>query len=255
MKKFLTTNNVLWIIYLSLLAVLLPHTAWAFAQFEPVGSWEFTPYLAALAFEAAIAALTHKLAKHIESGKRHSSAWRKFQYQYLNIYSLGLISCLAISSLANLAHAVEFGTEIKIFTVWGVPFGLYAVVFGAVLPCISYVFARVLSNAVDEDSAEDPATIELRSKVGELNRQLRESERAKAQAERLTLDAERKAQEAEARFAAAGDLMRFLCAPEKRERILFAKKQWPQLTGSAIAIMTESQPSYVSEVLSGAEAA
>lgn len=31
------SNALLWAIYLSLLAVLLPHTAWAFARFEPWG--------------------------------------------------------------------------------------------------------------------------------------------------------------------------------------------------------------------------
>ena len=30
-------NPLLWVIYLALLAVLLPHTAWAFAVFEPDG--------------------------------------------------------------------------------------------------------------------------------------------------------------------------------------------------------------------------
>jgi transposase InsO family protein len=66
------SNTLLWAIYLSLLAVLLPHTAWAFARFEPPGNGSFgiawgaiTACAAAFAFEAAIAALTHKLAKHM----------------------------------------------------------------------------------------------------------------------------------------------------------------------------------------------
>jgi hypothetical protein len=60
------SNVLLWAIYLSLLAVLLPHTAWAFARFEPPGNGSFgiawgaiTAWAAAFAFEAAIAALTH----------------------------------------------------------------------------------------------------------------------------------------------------------------------------------------------------
>jgi hypothetical protein len=74
------SNILLWAIYLSLLAVLLPHTAWAFARFEPPGNgtlgiaWgAITAWAAAFAFEAAIAALTHKLAKHIESTPRYSA--------------------------------------------------------------------------------------------------------------------------------------------------------------------------------------
>ena len=61
------TNNLLWIIYLALLIVLLPHTAWAFSRFEsPAMGWLgiqwglVTAWAAAFAFEAALAALTHK---------------------------------------------------------------------------------------------------------------------------------------------------------------------------------------------------
>ena len=67
------SSKMLWIIYLALLAVLLPHTAWAFARFEsPAAGWLgvswgiVTAWAAAFAFEAAIAALTHKLAERIK---------------------------------------------------------------------------------------------------------------------------------------------------------------------------------------------
>jgi hypothetical protein len=68
------SSIVLWVIYLALLAVLLPHTAWAFARFEPANpGWlgvpwgQVTAWAAAFAFEAAIAALTHRLAQRIEA--------------------------------------------------------------------------------------------------------------------------------------------------------------------------------------------
>jgi len=35
MMKLFSVNHILWAIYLSLLGVLLPHTAWAFHNFEP----------------------------------------------------------------------------------------------------------------------------------------------------------------------------------------------------------------------------
>ncbi len=61
---------LLWAIYLALLVVLLPHTAWAFGRFEsPAEGWlniqwgMVTAWAATLAFEAAIAALTHRLTK------------------------------------------------------------------------------------------------------------------------------------------------------------------------------------------------
>jgi hypothetical protein len=51
-----------------------------------------TAWAAAFAFEAAIAALTHKLAKHIESTPRYTAGrvWlRRISYQYLNAYAAG----------------------------------------------------------------------------------------------------------------------------------------------------------------------
>lgn len=88
------SNILFWTIYLALLAVLLPHTAWAFAHFEPRdASWQgvswgmVTAWAAAFAFEAAIAALTHKIAKHIDSTPRYTAGrvWlRRTSHQYRN---------------------------------------------------------------------------------------------------------------------------------------------------------------------------
>ena len=115
------SNTLLWAIYLALLVVLPPHTAWAFGRFEPpdVGwlgiRWGMvTAWAAAFAFEAAIAALTHKLAKHIESTPRYSAGrvWlRRITYQYLNAFSAGLLVAVGVSVLANFGHAVEFGQD------------------------------------------------------------------------------------------------------------------------------------------------
>jgi hypothetical protein len=85
---------MLWVIYVALLAVLLPQTAWAFARFESPStgwlgvSWGIvTASAAAFAFEAAIAALTHKLAGHIGTTPRSTAGcgWlRRLSCQYLN---------------------------------------------------------------------------------------------------------------------------------------------------------------------------
>ena len=99
---------VLWVVYLALLGVLLPHTAWAFGQFEPYG-WRWLGWVAAVAFEGAIAAFTWRLAERIENTPRYRSgnvAGRKFAYRYLNIYSTGLIVAIVVSAFANWAHAV-----------------------------------------------------------------------------------------------------------------------------------------------------
>jgi hypothetical protein len=68
------SNILIWTVYLALLVVLFPHTVWVFSRFEtPAVGWlniqwgMVTAWAATFAFEAAIAALTHKLAEHIES--------------------------------------------------------------------------------------------------------------------------------------------------------------------------------------------
>ena len=125
------SSILLWIIYLALLAVLLPHTAWAFSRFEPTGlGWLGVPWgmvtawAAAFAFEAAIAALTHKLAKHIESTPRYTAGrvWlRRISYQYLNAFSAGLLVAVGVSVLANFGHAVEYGRHFAIYGSYRIP--------------------------------------------------------------------------------------------------------------------------------------
>lgn len=243
--KFLTINRILWAVYLSLLGVLLPHTAWTFQNFEPqnkTGAIGLVAWTAAFAFEASIAALTHKLSIHIEHTPKRLTPSGKFQYRYLNAYSLGLVASIAVSSMANLAHAVEFGRPMAIFTEWNIPFSIYALAFGAVLPLVSLIFARVLSNVVETEGEEDPAFIEAKAAIADLRRQLRESE-----AQRKT--AEDACSRAEARFASTGGLLTKLVSDDKRERIIAAHTLWNRLPGSAIAIISEASPSYVSEVL------
>lgn len=137
--------------------------------------------------------------------------------------------------MANLAHAVEFGGSMNIFTKWGIPFGIYAFAFGAVLPIVSYTFANVLSNAVDADTDEDPALAELRGANAALRKQLHEADQAR--------------QQAEARFDTLGDVFVKIAKGEKRDRIMAAREKWPAMPGSAIALLCDSSPAYVSEVL------
>lgn len=236
--KFLTINRILWTVYLCLLGVLLPHTAWTFQIFEPQngdGSISLVAWTAAFAFEASIAAFTHKLSLHIEHTPKRLSSWSKFQYRYLNAFSIGLAASILVSSMANLAHAVEFGRPMAIFTAWNVSFGIYAFAFGAVLPLVSLVFARVLSNVIESEGEDDPALMEAKTAAADLRRQLRESEA--------------RVKNAEARFASTGALLVKLGSDDKRERILAAHQLWDKLPGSAIAIISEASPSYVSEVL------
>lgn len=256
-----TTTNILWAVFLSLLVVLLPHTAWAFRKFEPDASEAFVlwssasitittsdviSYIAAFAFEAAIAVLVHKLAEHL--GKKIPTSakgnfWKLFIWRYMNPLAFALVIVTAVSGLANLAHAVEYGQELSIFAKWGIPPSVYMVAFGGILPLLSLTFARVLSTIAEDEESPNPEVEEAKKTVLSLRQQLRESEAARR-------SAEEKAILAEARFASMSELAKALFAEDKRQRIVFVHKQWPQLPNSAISIIAEASPSYVSETLS-----
>lgn len=272
------TTKILWAVYIGLLAVLLPHTAWLFAMFESTATTnilgfavdlgDVTAWAGAFAFEAAIAVLTHKLAKHIENGpKRYPvgpkglAEWPKFKYRYLNAFSLGLVVAVAVSALANLAHSVEFGRSLAIFARWGIEPKVYQMAFGGVLPIVSLLFARVLSNVAETEDAPNPELEELRRVFAEWKAKAKETEQnlrsviaewqgKAAEAEQRAMEAEQQAHDAETRFAAAGELFARLFNEEKRQRIIAARQTWPELPISAIAIIAASSPSYVSEVLS-----
>jgi hypothetical protein len=194
-----------------------------------------TAWGAAFAFEAAIAALTSKLAQHIEGTPRYKAGrvrWRKFSFRYLNAYALGLFVAMSVSALANLAHSVEFGGTLAIFTRWDVPFGLYAAAFGGILPLVSLLFARVLSNVREIEQGEDSAVTEAKATIRELRSELKATEQ--------------RAQLAEQRFGAIGGLF----AEEKQDRIIAAWEQWPDLPNASIAIVAGASRGYVSDVLS-----
>ncbi|MBN1348391.1 hypothetical protein JXJ21_03215 [candidate division KSB1 bacterium] len=237
------TTKLIWAIYISLLAVLFPHTAWFFSKFEPFAAvGNLSAWFGAFAFEASIAALTHKLAKHIDQTPKRISARAKFRYRYLNAFSLGLVTSVAISALANLSHAVEFGQNMAIIDGWGIEPKVYQFAAGGILPLVSLLFARILSNVTETEDEEIPELTEAKGAVTDLRKRLRDSEAQRA-------DLEERAKLAEQRFDAAGDLFASLFAEEKRQRILAAAQKWPRLPASAISIIADASPSYVSEVL------
>ncbi len=249
-----TTTKILWAVYVTFLGVLLPHTAWAFRQFEPVSSpsifgimtWaDLLSYMVAFAFEASIAVLTHKLSKLIEATPRRVKWWERIRFRYINGIAFGLFVATLVSGMANLAHAVQFGAYMKIFTEWGISQGFYSFAFGGILPLVSLTFANVLSNVTESEEAPNPEITLLNDQIKSVRSQLRESEQARK-------SAEEKAATAENRFGAAGDLMKKLFSDDKRERIIAIKEWRPELNGSAIAIIAESTPSHVSETLSKA---
>ena len=237
------TKRLLWIIYGLLLLVLLPHTAWALGMFEPAG-WQWWGWTGALAFEGAIGALTWRLSQVIESTANYRSRARRWQSRYLNTYSAGLLVIICVSSAANWAHAVQFGGAFAVFGDYSVPPLLYSVMFGGILPVCSVLFAHILANTAAAEVEANPEAEAAKVELKEVRRQLRQTELERTAAEE-------RAGAAEQRFAAAGDLFVLLFAEEKRQRILAARQTWPQLPASAIALMTDTSASYVSEVLKG----
>jgi hypothetical protein len=225
MKRYDWSRIILWAVYLALLAVLLPHTAWAFGQFEPPG-WRWLGWVAAIAFEGAIAAFTWRLKGHIEQPPHPRKPWRQFCKRYLNIYAVGLFMAIGVSAFANWAHAVQFAQPFAVYGGYSVPPLLYSLAFGAILPFCSLLFARILANVEN---------VETDDEVRDLRRRLNAAERQASQAE---------------------DAARFLLqltAEDKAQRILAAAQHWPELHQAGIAVVTGTSPSYVSQVLTRKE--
>jgi hypothetical protein len=267
-KKSFTTN-ILWLVFFSVLLVLFPHAAWAFANWEPTEGIDFygvavpqlSHYMAAFAFEAAIAVLTHKLSEKISKTKpimkmvknidgtttKVTDIWKTFVARYVNSFSFLLIIFTGVSIMGNLAHAVEFGREMAIFAAWGIPKEIYVVAFGGSLPIISLGFASVLSNVVEDEEAPNPELQKAETALAEAKKALRESElRLKA--------AEEKARLADERFGRLGELVKNLFAEEAQKRIVSAYKLWSKLPQASIAIIANASPSFVSETLKQVEA-
>jgi uncharacterized membrane protein (DUF485 family) len=239
-------NYLFWIIYILLLLVLLPHTAWMFSKAEPdteIG--RYIAWAAATVFEFVIAVMTHKLSRHIMDMPKYTNTWKRIKARYFNAYGAGLLLAWLVSTYANLAHAIEFGQPIRIFTDWGLPVWTYSVAFGAILPTASLLFAWVLSSVIEQDATEGQPNPEL-DKANMTIRELRDRIRSTEQAR---LEAEQRADEAELRFGAASDIFAQLMSSELRERVLFARQQWPELPQSAIAVIAKASPARVSEII------
>lgn len=184
MKPKLTSTFILWIIFLALLAVLLPHTAWWFSQFQDPRAVDvfgvslypgkITAWFAATVFEGTIAAYTHKLAQHIEALPNYKDTRKKITERYLNAYGTILLIAWLVSTIANYAYALEFATPVKLFTDTGLPVQIGAAISGGILPLCSLLFARALSNVQEAEPEPSQAEHELLTKNKDLNKTNRE---------------------------------------------------------------------------------
>jgi hypothetical protein len=148
------------------------------------------------------------------------------------IVFVGVLAPYIAASVQGVRLAEILSDRISLL-LWSSAVGLSTIV---IVVSVGYAQKSVAARATEPEIAQ------LRSQLRDSEVKRRETEVALARAE-----VERKA--AEARFAAAGDLMACLVAESKRERILAAARQWPQLTPAAIAVIAAASPSYVSEVL------
>lgn len=229
---FSSKNNIYRLIYLLLLGVLLPHTAWAFSKFEPDTSLGIsTAWAAAVFFELVIAILTEKLADRISvrirqraNEKRITFTLRRISFRYGNSYFGGLLLAWVVSSLANFGHAVEFGQDLVVFSAYNISFTVYALAFGAILPTASLLFAGVLSSEHDN---EHDANIEL--------------ERAKAELRKANKEIER-ANKLNKKFGG-------IFSNTKKDQIVAIHKAFPSLKNATISQMVGASPSYVSDTL------
>jgi len=231
-------NYLIWMIYVGLLSVLLPHTQWMFAKFE-AGTTEGTAvsWAAAVVFELTIVVLTHKLSAHIRQARGSARTWRRFKLRYANTYGYGLVMAMSVSTFANVEHAHAFAA-----TEYSSPFHLVA--FGGVLPIASLLFAKVLANVHEDSVSDDPDLVKAKKAAGDLRSQLRQAKQEVAAAVSRADAAESLVGIAECLF---GD--------DKRKRILTARDIWQDAPGAHIATIADASPGYVAEVLAGANGA
>ena len=237
MKRVFNRKNLYRLIYLCLLGVLTPHTKWAFSKFEPEMD-EWAAWLLAIFFEAVIAVLTEAVADRIKKTPNFTAGWvwlRKFNHQVLaNPFLWMLTLAVFVSTLANLAHAVECRSDMVIFDVYQFPSALYEVSFGAILPITSLVYAVVLANT-DDDPMANPELVRANETIRGLRAEVREE---KKKVRELT-------ERVRPEFAE-------LVNEAAQVRINAAKVLWPELPGKYLAVVADSSPGYVSEVLGNA---
>jgi hypothetical protein len=255
LKNLLTFKNFLWLVYAAILLVIAPHTQWMFEQLEPHGR-EWVSWVAAGGFEATIFVVTHLLVDHIERRKVGSfnfekqrmrtwlQWWPVFRYRWLNIYTLLLLVACLISAGANLTHAVQYAQPLRIVTEWGVPAGALTMAFGGILPLVNLLFAAVIADMDDSEGVTDPALTQAKTEAREAKAALKETEKRMVETERL-LD------ESEQRYHALGDVVRFLFGKSEplHDRILYARRTFPQLSQNGISQILGCSVSTVNDAL------
>ncbi len=195
-KTKLSTTHIVWLIYVSLLLVLLPHAQWAFSQFEPdTAGGSVTSWLLAISFELSVGVLTHKFANQISSVKvrrrKTTDATGRTERilnwlevtgkRYVNLYSVGLLVMTYVSATANVLHAKAYAAD-----GYGDPIFIFT--FGGILSFVSLLFAQVLSNVADEATQPDENETVIATMKRAATKANRELARLQKQNSELTVD-------------------------------------------------------------------
>ena len=213
-------------LFILILAVLLPHTAWWFEQFEPdTATWVM--WAAAVAFEGAVYAFTEKLADRIGAVSSRVKWHKRLRIQYFHPYSLGLLLVTLVSIMANRSHAIVFGNASPVFDILNMSVEQGSLWAGAVLPVCSLLFAWVLSQENLTEHEQDERLIIANKKIREQNKTIQELN-AKAQ---------------------AANAYAFLGSVDKTEVILGVRSVWPGLNQAAVAEISGASKSHVSTTL------
>lgn len=232
-------------IYIALLGVLLPHTAWAFSRFQEVEGWygqknTILAWALAVVFELTIFAITYHLKGLIEKSSRMNKkadelriafGWRRFSSAYVNVFGLLLLLASGVSALANFSYAVEFGQSFLAFDRYELSPTIYELAFGGILPIVSLIFARILADTAEAEA--DRTDGEREAKKGE---RLAKKDSARLRVERDKLRIALKHFEA-------------LSAQAAKDRIIAARALWPVESQAKIAGRAGVSASTVSEVL------
>lgn len=261
MKKIkINSNLVLWAVFVSLLAVLLPHTKWFFQKFEPVTTnnilglfninlGETISWFGAFTFEAAIAVFTYQLSKHIEQTRNFTDWKKRIWKRYGNIYLIGLIVALGVSVTANYTHAVEFGQPIRAFSELNIPVQAYAIISGAILPFCSLLFAWAMAKGEDAEHETNPEIEALNTTIREARKALRDAEQKTATAERAYLDSEQRAMRTEQRLQEVIGTVNGMFSTDKTVQAKAIHVQWPELSQRGIAQIVNASPAWVNDIL------
>jgi hypothetical protein len=271
MKLKINNTHLFWAVYLAFLLVLLPQEAWTIGQGQDQASIQWNilgvtasplAWFLAGAFAASIAIVTHRLNVHwMEMPNRYKTqemSRKRFAYRWLNVYALALIASMAISSIANWMHVVQFtNNSLKLFDTYPWAVSVYQFIFGLALPGVSFVFARVLSTMQETEQQDDPAFAKAKADLKEANSTIRSLEQSIRQSEQQysvrLAETEKQLYDSEQRYKAFGDLIRWVFGKDVplKDRIRGLRMTFPNLSQNGIAQIIGCSVSTVNVELQG----